>query len=222
MKIIRFLTGLLLICLLCPATALANEYASIPLKVTLTYTPVQVSVQDTIHLVTRNDARDSWDDEHVDSIFLLGLPEGWTTCEARTDGAFAAWQSPDGSIHAEFFHAPVPYDHIAAHNMMMAGNTFLDWQQYNYAWCEVDLFPRLIIIGMEDGSAYAYEYSLNGKPHFMYLREDQRVLMLWEPSFEFGLVLWADDGAMLPSGTLLVEIVSTLQYGLPEYFYAAE
>lgn len=216
------LLAMLMVCLLGTPIALANEYAAIRLEATLSYTPMRVSVQDTVHLVTRNDARNSWDDEHVDSVFLLGLPEDWTACETRTGRAFAAWQNADGGIHAEFFHTPVPYDHIAAHDMMMAGDTFLDWQQYNYAWCEVDLFPRLTAIGMEDGHAYAYEYNLNGKPNFMYLRRDQRVLVLWEPSFEFGLILWADDGAVLPCETLLTEIASTLWYGMPEYLDVAE
>ena len=226
------LTALLLsLLLLLPAAALAWEEASTPLTVTLSYEPRRVLAVGTVH---RNWTELDYDmlDENSDyysvtveydelTHFKLDLPQGWLLCEGTSDGAFAAWKSPNGGIHAEFCSLTLPFDlewyFDAMLGRVVGGENCLD---YRDAYCNTDLYPRLSDIGVRDFSAAVDAYHINREPHVMYLAADQRALVLYEEYFGFCLVLWADEGVELPSGTLLVEIASTMEC-VPWGYYEA-
>lgn len=221
----RRLIALLMILLLVPASALAYEEASTPLEVTLSYEPVRVLTNATLRMTRIS--RD-WGDETImeydqDVALKLELPQGWTACWGQTDGAFAAWQSPDGGIHAEFCYLSLPFDRQWYVSFFGADNiSYSSHLRYRNAYCDVDLLPRLTSIGVNDPRAQVDAYHINDMPYILYLAADQRTLVLYEFDLGFCLVLWADEGAELPSETLLTEIASTLWSGLTEYLDAAE
>lgn len=231
MKIIRCLTGLLMaLLLLVPASALAYEEASTPLEVTLSYEPVRVLTGATLRLSYISHDWENGDvDETIleydqDAVLKLALPQGWTACWVQTDGAFAAWQSPDGGIHAEFCYLSLPFDRQWYTSFFGVGAniSYSSHLRYRNAYCDVDLLPRLTSIGVDDPRAQVAVYHINGMPYIMYLKADQRTLVLYEYSFGVCLVLWADEGAILPSETLLTEIASTLYAGPSGYFDTVE
>lgn len=220
------LIALLMILLLVPASALAYEEASTPLEVTLSYEPVRVLTNATLRM-TRISL--DWGDETImeydqDVALKLELPQGWTACWGQTDGAFAAWQSPDGGVHAEFCYLSLPFDR-QWYASFFGGNDNISYSshlRYRNAYCDLDLLPRLTYIGVKDPQAQVEAYHINRMPYVMYLAADQRTLVLYEYDLGFCLVLWAENGAELPSETLLTEIASTLWYGWPGYLDAAE
>lgn len=223
--------SLLLVLLLLPASALAWEEASTPLTVTLSYEPHRVLAVGTVHRSWTELDYDMLDENgdyynvtlEYDELthFKLDLPQGWLLCEGMSDGAFAAWKSPDGGIHAEFCSLALPLDREWYFDAMLGrvvgGENLLD---YRDAYCNADLYPRLSDIGVRDFSAAVDTYSINRDQHVMYLAADQRALVLYEEYFGFCLVLWAEEGAELPSETLLVEIASTMEC-VPWGYYEA-
>lgn len=223
----RRLTGLLTaLLLLVPASALAYEESSTPLEVTLSYEPVRVLTDVTLHM---SYIGHDWGDKTImeydlDAALKLELPQGWTACWGQTDGAFAAWQSPDGGIHAEFCYLSLPFDRQWYTSFFGSADniSYSSHLRYRNAYCDVDLLPRLTSIGVNDPRAQVAAYHINNMPYIMYLAADQRTLVLYEYDLGFCLVLWADEGAALPSETLLTEIASTLWSGLTEYLDAAE
>lgn len=217
--------------LLLPAAALAWEEASTPLTVTLSYEPHRVLAVGTVHR-SRTELDYDMLDENGDHYsvtveydelthFKLDLPQGWLLCEGTSDGAFAAWRSPDGGIHAEFCYLTLPLDREWYFDAMLGrvvgGENCLD---YRDAYCNTDLYPRLSDIGVRDYSAAVDTYSINRDQHVMYLAADQRTLVLYEYYLGFCLVLWADEGVELPNETLLVEIASTMEC-VPWGYYEA-
>ena len=112
--------ALLILLLILPVAALAWEEASTPLTVTLTYEPHRVLAVGTVHRSWTELDYDMLDEngdyynatlEYDDlTHFKLDLPQGWLLCEGASDGAFAAWRSPDGGIHAEFCYLTLPLD----------------------------------------------------------------------------------------------------------------
>lgn len=223
--------ALLILLLILPVAALAWEEASTPLTVTLTYEPYRVLAVGTVHRSWTELDYDMLDEngdyynvtlEYDDlTHFKLDLPQGWLLCEGASDGAFAAWRSPDGGIHAEFCYLTLPLDREwyfdAMAGKVVGGENLLD---YRDAYCNADLYPRLSAIGVRDFSAAVDTYSINRDSHVMYLRADQRALVLYEECFGFCLVLWADEGVELSSETLLVEIASTMEC-VPWGYYEA-
>ena len=221
------LTALMLsLLLLLPAAALAYEEPSTPLEVTLSYEPVRVLTNATLRMTRVS--RD-WGDETImeydqEVALKLELPQGWTACWGQTDGAFAAWQSPNGGVHAEFCYLSLPFDR-QWYVSFFGGDDNISYSshlRYRNAYCDVDLLPRLTSIGVNDPRAQVDAYHINGSPCIMYLAADQRTLVLYEHDLGFCLVLWADEGAELNSETLLTEIASTLWSGLTEYLDAVE
>lgn len=225
------LTVLLLSLLLClnAASALAWEEASTRLEVTLSYEPVQVLAPGTIHRTYHDHELDTVDEAGEMTVtiveygaaadFKLDLPRDWTACWGRTDGAFAAWQSADGGIHAEFCYLSLPLDNqwysMAFYCDKVSYSSTL---RYRNAYCDVDLLPRLTSIDVKDPWAQVEAYHINADPVIMYLAADQRTLVLYEHYSGFCLVLWADEGAALPSETLLTEIASTMLCAPAGYF----
>lgn len=229
----RLTVLLLSLLLLLPAAALAWEEPSTPLTVTLSYEPVEALAFGTIRRVsTREYFDNNIYDENLRSTvaqfespcgFKLGLPADWTICHGRTEGAFAAWQSPDGSVHAELCHLALPFNSQWYSLFYMSDAvSYNSTLRYRNAYCDLDLLPRLTYIGIRDPQAQVDAYHINRMPHVMYLAADQRTLVLYEYDLGFCLTLWADEDAELSSETLLTEIASTLWYGWPGYLDAAE
>ena len=231
-KMVSFLLALLMC--LCAASALAYEEASTPLTVTMSYAPVQVLTDATLRRTYISREWGTMDENGYvteaimeydeDADLKLGLLQGWTACWGQTDGAFSAWQSPDGGIHAEFCYLSLPFDRqwytsFFASNDNISYSTHL---RYRNAYCDVDLLPRLTSISVDDPWAQVDAYHINHSPVIMYLAADQRTLVLYEYDFGLCLVLWADEGAVLPSETLLTEIASTFGASPAGYFGAAE
>ena len=211
--------------LLLPAAALAWEEPSTPLEVTLSYEPVEALTNATLRM-TRISS--DWGDETIveydqEVALKLKLPQGWTACWGQTDGAFAAWQSPDGSVHAELCHLALPFN-SQWYSLFCIGDavSYDSTLRYRNAYCDLDLLPRLTYIGIRDPQAQVDAYHINSMPHVMYLAADQRTLVLYEYDLGFCLTLWADEDAELSSETLLTEIASTLRYGWTGYLDAAE
>lgn len=230
---LSFLLALLMCLLLLPPAALAYEEASTPLEVTLSYEPVQVLADVTLRRTYLNSDWGAVDENgyvnetimefEEDADLKLGLPQGWTACWGQTDGAFAAWQSPDGGVHAEFCYLSLPFDRQWYSSFFIGGNiSYSTHLRYRNAYCDVDLLPRLTSIDVDDPWAQVDAYHINHSPVIMYLAADQRTLVLYEYDFGLCLVLWADEGAVLPSETLLTEIASTFGAGPAGYFGAAE
>lgn len=211
--------------LLLPAAALAWEEPSTPLEVTLSYEPVEALTNATLRMTRiSSDWGDETIVEYVQEVALkLELPQGWTACWGQTDGAFAAWQSPDGSVHAELCHLALPFNSQWYGLFYMSDAVSYDSTlRYRNAYCDLDLLPRLTYIGIRDPHAQVDAYHINSMPHVMYLAADQRTLVLYEYDLGFCLTLWADEEAELSSETLLTEIASTLRHGWPGYPDAAE